>query len=89
MNKTIGYILAGIGIIAIALSYPGIRTLVGLKSIFGLSDFYLMIGGLILAIIGGFLAYKGGQDSEVVKEIPIYEGHGKQRKIVGYERVKD
>lgn len=84
-GKTLSYIIAAIGIIVIALSYPVIRNSVGL-SFTGIKDIYIMLAGLIIAIIGIFLAYK--KQTPQMSEVPIYEGEGKNRKIVAYRRMK-
>ena len=42
----------------------------------------------VILIIAGFLFIK--QDTKKQKkEVPIYEGKGKKRKIVGYQRLKN
>jgi len=81
-NKTIGYVLAGVGIIVFLLSYSGIRALIGLTIPANFSDLYLMIIGVVLVLVGAFLAFK---KSEEVREVPIYEG----KKIVGYRVLKE
>ena len=83
-NKTLGFILAGVGLIVFLLSYPGIRALIGLTIIpANISDTYLMIAGIILVLIGAFLSFR--KSGEEVKEVPIY----KDEKIVGYRVLKE
>lgn len=84
MNKLISYIIVIIGLLAFAISYPALRTLVKLSSI-GIPDTLLMVIGAILLIVGLFLVFKSS--SSQPKEVPIYEGRGKQRKIVGIQRI--
>jgi len=81
-NKTLGYILAGAGLIVFLLSYAGIRATIGLSIPANFSDLYLTIIGVVLLLVGAFLAYKGTKKE--VREVPIYEG----KEIVGY-RVLD
>jgi hypothetical protein len=45
-----------------------------------------MIGSLILIILGVVMAMQSGK-SKQPSEVPIYEGHGKKRQVVGYQRV--
>lgn len=86
--KIIGYILAVIGLIAIAISsFKPARTFIEgiIKLPAMLTDTYLLIGGGIVFIIGIFLSMKGGSGKgKQVPEVPIY--HGKN--VVGYRRVK-
>jgi hypothetical protein len=84
-NKLIGYIVAGVGLLVFALSYPAARDLIKIPSI-GISDIYIMIAGLILILVGGFLAYRSAK-AEQPKEVPIYEGTGEERKVVGIQRM--
>ena len=85
MNKLISYVIAILGLIVIVLSF---NLSVGelIKGI-GLKVTYLMILGIVLVILGVVLSLnkkQAGQEAEV----PIYEGEGKKRKIVGYRRHK-
>ena len=78
MNKTLGYILAGAGLIIFFLSYSGIRALIGLTTPANFSDLYLTIIGVVLLLVGAFISFK--RTTKEVREVPIY--HGKE--IVGY-----
>ena len=86
--KIIGYILAVIGLIAIAISsFKPARTFVEgfVKIPAMLTDTYLLIGGGVIFIIGILLSMKGGSSKgKQSPEVPIY--HGKN--VVGYRRVK-
>jgi len=89
MNKAIGYILGVAGIALFAFSYPSIRTMLGITSLpINIADIYLTITGVILLLVGAYLAFKSST-GEQPKEIPVYEGHGKSRKVVALQRVKD
>lgn len=85
MNKTIGYVLAGVGVILAALSYPAVRNAIKIPNIL-IPDLWAMIIGVVLLLAGAFMAFKGSSSSQP-KEIPIYEGHGKERKVVGIQRM--
>jgi len=83
-----GYVIAAIGAISIALSYAGIRALLKLPAFpAGVKDIYFMIIGAVLLIVGVFLAFKVRKASEQPHEVPIYEGHGKERKVVAFQRM--
>ena len=81
-KKTLGYIIGIVGLVAIALSFSIVRSIIGINTIFGLSDTYLMIIGIVLALIGGFLAFKS-KGGEKPKEVPIYRGN----QIIGFRRT--
>jgi hypothetical protein len=84
-----GYVLAGIGIVAIALSYPALRVFLKLPALpLVLKDIYLMSAGAILLIVGVFLAFKARKENELPHEIPIYEGMGNERKIIALQRMR-
>ena len=83
MKKVPGYILITIGAIIIALSYPSIRAILNVDFKI-INDIYLMTIGLVLIVIGAFIGFKNS--GEKYSEVPIYEGQGKKRKIVGYQR---
>ena len=82
-NKTLGYILAGIGIIVFFLSYAGIRAVIGFSTPAVLKDIYLTIAGVVLLLVGAFLSFR--KSGEEVKEVPIY----KDKEIVGYRVLKE
>jgi len=84
-NKLIGYILAGVGLLVFALSYPAARDLIKIPSL-GISDILAMIIGLVLILAGAFLAYRSTR-VEQPKEVPIYEGTGEERKVVAIQRM--
>jgi len=81
MNKLIGYLIALAGLVILALPF---MTFVPIPA--QIKPMYLMIGG-IAAIILGIALTLGPKRSKIEKEVPIYEGEGKKRKIVGYQRI--
>ena len=87
MNKTVGYIFGALGLIVFALSYPAARTALGIAIPGNIGDIYVSLIGVALLLAGAFLLFKSSKGDEP-KEIPIYEGHGKHRKLVGIQRVK-
>jgi hypothetical protein len=83
MQKWLGYSLVVLGAVAIAFSYAYVRTLIGLTTLPApLTDLYLIIGGIVLIVLGGFIVSKRGMGSPKHVEVPIYHGN----KIVGYRR---
>ena len=84
-KKFIGYILAVIGLIGLALSSPAGKKIVPVmesvdqKSVL-IGSLAFVIAGLIIVGIFG----KGGKGKHAEKEVPIYKG----KKIVGYRVEK-
>lgn len=87
VKKMVGYVVSivGIGIMAVGLKVIPLN----LKILEGVASNYVVGAGIGLIVLGVVLALnkkgrkvskiKGGED-----EIPIYEGVGKTRRVVGY-----
>lgn len=88
MNKVIGYGVSVGGIVLMAVGFG----IVPLKFAFleGVAANYISGAGIILIVVGVVLALKGTGGRRRVKhakeEVPIYEGEGKNRKIVAYRK---
>jgi sulfite exporter TauE/SafE len=83
MNKILGYVLAGAGVIALGISYPSVRTALKIPiPSMPVSDNIIMFVGAALLLVGVFLAFN--KTSKQPAEVPIYEG----KNIVGYRRMK-
>ena len=83
--KLVGYILAGLGLVLIALSKMIIAKLTFLK------ELYVILAGFVLVAIGIVFLLSNSSSSNVKhasEEVPIYQGTGKNRKIVGYQKAK-
>lgn len=79
VNKILGYLLALVGIIAIAsTSFPQIEKLIKIPE--SIPELYITIGG-VLVLIGLILIAKLG-GSKKSAELPIFQG----KQIVGYRR---
>lgn len=81
MAKVLGYIIALIGLVLMAVSFLKLP----LPS--QISPKIVLIAGVIVIVIG-ILMSLGKKENQVKSEVPIYEGQGKNRKIVGYQREK-
>jgi len=89
MKKVIGYVIAIAGLVLMALSFG----LFNVESAFleKLKPIYITSVGVLAIIVGvviSLMADKGskGGPKQSAEEVPIYEGSGKDRKIVGYRR---
>jgi hypothetical protein len=87
--KILGYSLAGLGLATIAFS----KFLSGLPLIKSLPkpELYTILGGFVLIAAGIAFVLSGESSSKVkqaAEEVPIYEGVGKKRKIVGYQKAQ-
>lgn len=87
MKKILGYLSVGVGLLGLALN-----STVGRKAIPFLENIesnYLLIPALVFFVLGIVIMIVMGKGSskikQVEKEVPIYRGEGKKRKIVGYK----
>jgi len=87
MKKEIGYIVSIVGLLVMAL---GLGTFKLDWAVFDAIPQSVIMGVGIVGIIVGIvisLMDKGiKRGKQVHEEVPIYEGEGKKRKIVGYQR---
>ena len=81
-----GWAIAALGIILVALSYSAVRAYLKIPAL-PVSDIYIMLAGAVILVVGGFLAFRARKSAEIPHEVPIYEGHGKERKVVAYQRM--
>jgi mannose/fructose/N-acetylgalactosamine-specific phosphotransferase system component IIC len=80
VNKILGYILALVGILAMAsTSFNKIREFASVPE--AATTSMLLIGGGILVAIGILILYKSSS-KKALQEVPIY----KDKQIVGYRR---
>ncbi|MBT7102557.1 hypothetical protein HN935_03540 [archaeon] len=88
MKRLIGYAVAIAGIVVMAMGF----NVFSLKIAFleGVASNYIAGAGIVLIIAGVAIALMSGGSSSSVsqskEEVPIYEGTGKHRKIVGYRK---
>lgn len=89
--KIVGYVLSVLGLIVIALSNQ-IAKLSFLTNM-PKSLIYILLTGIILILVGiavimGFSksSSSSGNIKHATEEVPIYEGVGKKRVIVGYRK---
>ena len=86
MNKLIGYIIAVVGLLVIAVSMFNLFSIPGIAEI---KPVFITLAGVIIVIVGVFLTFGKetfSREKQAEKEVPIYAGTGKHRKIVGYKR---
>jgi len=85
MKRVVGYVVAVAGLVVMVLSFG----IFGEVDLFGIDSgsVYVSGAGIVLVVVGVVFSMMGG--SRVKKrseEVPIYEGVGKKRRIVGYRR---
>lgn len=91
MKKLVGYLISVAGIAVMALGFGMIN--LDLKILKTIGPRYVVVAGII-GIISGVILSLNPKDSKKRKdkpkqsksEVPIYEGEGKTRKIVGYQK---
>jgi len=89
MNKVIGYVVSGAGILIMALGFGMLPLKV--KILESVAGNIIAGAGIGLVVVGVLLSMdKGGRKKKGEKgghdEVPIYEGVGKKRKVVGYRK---
>lgn len=85
MNKTIAYVLIGVGFIIFLLSFPQVSNLIKIPMPAGLTSTIVMIIGLVVLAVGAIIIAKSG--SGETKEVPIYGGES-GKEVVGYRRIQ-
>ena len=88
MNKVLGYVIAIIGVLLIALSTAFTQFISKIFFLQGIKQVYILAAGIVLVVIGIFFVLMSGSAAKQPKEVPIYEGEGKKRRVVGYKRMK-
>lgn len=87
-KKIIGYISSGIGILLIVFSTPAARSMLGLAtSTLGKTQMTIGLAAVVFGAV--FLMNPSSRSSKQEEEVPIYEGHGKNRKIIGYRKLTE
>lgn len=86
MKAVIGYLLAGLGLLGLALNSTIGRDNFSFLS--GVSSEYILVPAAVLVVFGIVMMVMGSKAGKKIRqitdEVPIYEGTGKKRKIVGY-----
>lgn len=82
IQKTLGYILAIIGIVGIVISSEGARKVLSIQLPSTISNNLIIIVSLIIVVVGLSLAIKNSGKKQP-EEVPIYEG----KNVVGYRRM--
>ena len=87
MRKVIGYVVSVVGIAVMVLGFGMID--LKLEFLEGVAGNYIAGVGIIAIIVGVVISLKaerGRKNKQAAEEVPIYEGVGKKRKIVGYRK---
>ena len=91
MKKVVGYAISIAGIAVMALGFGMVK--VSWKILETIKPNYIVIVGVAAIATGVIIALKSDDGSRKKKshkgghdEIPIYEGTGKNRKVVGYRK---
>ena len=88
MKKMVGYGVSIVGLAVMAFGFGIIPFKISFLE--GVAGNIISGAGIALIIIGVVLSMKGTGGSRKIKnaaaEVPIYEGTGKNRKIVGYRK---
>lgn len=87
MNKVLGYVIAVVGMALIALSTAFTQFISKISFLQGIKPAYILAAAIALVAIGVFFVLSSGSSSKQPKEVPIYEGEGKKRTVVGYKRM--
>lgn len=87
MNKIVGYIIAIAGVVLVALSTAFTQFISKVVFLQGIKQIYILAAGIVLVVFGIFFIMSAGSAGKQPKEVPIYEGEGKKRKVVGYKRM--
>lgn len=82
MKKSVGYIIAIIGLFIFLISFAPVSKLLGFSLPAGITDTTVSIVSLILIIVGAFFIYKS-KTPQQPSEVPIYHGE----KVVGFRRL--
>ncbi|MEK6914781.1 MAG: hypothetical protein AABW83_03975 [Nanoarchaeota archaeon] len=86
MKAVIGYLLAGIGLIGLALNSKIGRA--NFNFLEKINSEYILIPVAVLIVLGVVImimnSKAGSKIKQINNEVPIYQGEGKKRKIVGY-----
>lgn len=87
MNSVVGYVISIVGL-GVLLAYSKISEFIA--RYVAIKDLYIIVVGVVLVTAGVIvLMGSSGSSSRVSQsheEVPIYEGVGKHRKIVGYRK---
>ncbi|MDO8517009.1 MAG: hypothetical protein Q7S33_02690 [Nanoarchaeota archaeon] len=86
MNKFVGYIVAAVGLLGLAVSNTKaevIQKFIPISIPDSVSKFVLLLS-LALVVLGIVLLFGESKPRQKTKEVPIYEG----KEIIGYRREK-
>ena len=86
MKVVIGYLLAGLGLLGLAINSSVSRE--QFKFLDKIGSEYVLIPAAVFIVFGIIImimnSKTGSKIKQITNEVPIYQGEGKKRKIVGY-----
>jgi uncharacterized membrane protein YozB (DUF420 family) len=88
IRSLLGYIIAIVGLLGLAITLiPQFRDIIPIpEEIAAQGNAIIMVASLVITAIGIFIVWQGSNPSQKGREVPIFQGSGKKRKIVGYQR---
>jgi hypothetical protein len=90
MDKRVGYVVAVVGLALMVFNSGNFGFAEGFFEGSGLNPWYVTILSIGLIVVGVAISLMdkggGGKIKHAKEEVPIYEGVGKNRKIVGYRK---
>ena len=84
MKKVVGYVLAVAGLVVMVFGFGSFDIKIGFLE--GVASSYVAGVGVVMVIAGVVITMMNRGARQKVSEVPIYEGKGKARKVVGYQR---
>ncbi|MCR4284627.1 MAG: hypothetical protein NUV97_01120 [archaeon] len=88
MKKWVSYTIAISGLVIMAIGFGTFKLEWAILNT--ISPMIITIAGVILIVVGVLFSLMGGSGgNQAAREVPIYEGEGKNRKIVAYQRSSD
>ncbi|MFA5020303.1 MAG: hypothetical protein WC533_04350 [Candidatus Pacearchaeota archaeon] len=88
-NKIAGYVvsLIGLAVFASSLDFINLKVVKFLPFISSINKLVLMAVGGVILIAGLYLVRNSSGRRRTAVEVPIFEGQGKRRTVVGYQRM--
>ncbi|MEK6919341.1 MAG: hypothetical protein AABW73_04890 [Nanoarchaeota archaeon] len=93
MKRYIGYLLIIVGFLFVAMGLSSSSAVISnFIPSFGVPSIVTNVLGLIFIVVGVYFSWSSSSSGDVKhasSEVPIYEGEGKHKKIIGYKKVEN